>query len=205
MMVSNRNLLFQGLIFRFHVNLQGCTQIIVESTQKLPLCTRKKQVAMARISGHQSWTWDSTTKIQGEKRIPETKIGSFYQGWKIWKMSGVFFLQIYKLFVRREREGGQKETIMSSWNRFRFSFYSYGPPPPNCEPLVNFQLAMLDDLKVNDPRNSRRTEILEKKQGFRGASQGALVTWWDSGKWLSRRQVYIWWCHEIRWYTVYLE
>ena len=24
MMVSNRNLLFQGLIFRFHVNLQGC-------------------------------------------------------------------------------------------------------------------------------------------------------------------------------------
>ena len=25
MVVSNRNLLFQGLIFRFHVNLQGCT------------------------------------------------------------------------------------------------------------------------------------------------------------------------------------
>lgn len=69
---------------------QKLTQIIVETTQKLPLCKRKK-VAMAWISGHQSWTWDSTTKIQGEKRIPETKDGSFYQGWKIWKMSGVFF------------------------------------------------------------------------------------------------------------------
>lgn len=34
---------------------------------------------------------------------------------------------------------------------------------------------MLDDLKVNDPRNCRRTEILEKKQGFRGSSQGGLA------------------------------
>ena len=29
MMVSNRNLLFQGLIFRFHVNLQGCTYFTI--------------------------------------------------------------------------------------------------------------------------------------------------------------------------------
>ena len=28
MMVSNRNLLFQGVIFRCHVSFQGCTQII---------------------------------------------------------------------------------------------------------------------------------------------------------------------------------
>ena len=26
MMVSKRNLLYQGLIFRFHVKLQGCSQ-----------------------------------------------------------------------------------------------------------------------------------------------------------------------------------
>ena len=29
MMVSNRNLLFQGLIFRFHVKLQGCNLLLL--------------------------------------------------------------------------------------------------------------------------------------------------------------------------------
>ena len=54
MMMSNRNLLFQGLIFRFHVKLQGCTTgtesmaIIALSTLK-PMKMQKSMYSITYI------------------------------------------------------------------------------------------------------------------------------------------------------------
>ena len=78
MMVSNRNLLFQWLIFRFHVKLQGCTLNIIslgrETPRRLPQTCKMLRESWAR----EPMKWPLMF-LAGDEHHP---IGSIFGLWK---------------------------------------------------------------------------------------------------------------------------
>ena len=102
MMVSKRNLLFQGLIFRFHVKLPGC---ISSSNQKIVL-TFSRQLAswFSRAEIFQGWSFPPWMNFLGKKRTwPMVEPNNFWQNpnkmratfWKYWQIffcGGTYFL-----------------------------------------------------------------------------------------------------------------
>ena len=66
MMVSNRNLLFQGFIFRFHVSFPGCTLNYI----KLPNLGSKNannMVILREVPYESAWFWVVTYFFGGIK------------------------------------------------------------------------------------------------------------------------------------------
>ena len=77
MMVSKRNLHFQGLLFRFHVKFQGCTLLVRDSFQisfttgadvhippRAPPPTCMRKIRLVKAIELISATWKNPTKIQ---------------------------------------------------------------------------------------------------------------------------------------------
>ncbi len=88
----------------------------------------------------------------GEEKIdPWNKDGGFSRT-RVEYLEDEFgvFSTIFSMFVRRVREGGQKETMMCSWNRCGFSFYSYVGMSDLWDSLVFLDLTRLFPKKNRD-------------------------------------------------------